>query len=128
VRLLLDEHIPQGVADGLADLGHDAVAVSRRPLLRGTADAALLAAASAEDRTLVTRDVADFSRLAARLVVRGEAHAGVVLLSGNAFSPARAGIAHMTEALHALAVANPGGELGDRVVWLEPAAGDAGRR
>lgn len=75
VKLLLDENLsPRAAVDLRAD-GHDAVHLRERGRL-GIADPEVLELAFAEDRVLVTANVADFRRLAAAR----DLHAGIVLL------------------------------------------------
>jgi predicted nuclease of predicted toxin-antitoxin system len=75
VKLLLDENLsPRGAIDLRAD-GHDVVHLRERGRL-GVADPEVLELAFAEDRVLVTANVADFRKLAAAR----DLHAGIVLL------------------------------------------------
>lgn len=119
MRFLLDEHISPLVALLLRERGHDAVAVTERPGLRGLPDRELLEVALEEDRALVTFDVGDFGRLAGRMARTAEASPGIVLVAASAFPPALDGVGRLVRALDALAAANPGG-LGSRVTWLMP--------
>jgi predicted nuclease of predicted toxin-antitoxin system len=75
VKLLLDENLSPRVALDLRADGNDVVHL-REPGRLGIADPDVLALAFAEDRILVTANVADFRRLAAGR----ELHAGIVLL------------------------------------------------
>jgi predicted nuclease of predicted toxin-antitoxin system len=79
VKLLLDENISPKVAGALAhEDGLDACHVRDRGLL-GATDPQVLERAFAEDRIFVTKNVADFEKLAnAR-----ELHAGIVLIEQN---------------------------------------------
>lgn len=80
-RLLLDEMLSPVIAERLREQGVDAVAVASRPDLRGRADAEVLAAAAAERRVLVTRNVADFMRLDAEWSSAGRKHPGIIGIS-----------------------------------------------
>lgn len=61
MRFLLDEMFPSGAAQHLRDeFGHDAVHVNEVGLA-GIADSEVVAAARAEQRTVVTENVADFT-------------------------------------------------------------------
>lgn len=75
VKLLLDENLSPRVAIELRADGHDAVHLRERGRL-GIADPEVLELAFAEDRVLVTANVADFRKLAAAR----DLHAGIVLL------------------------------------------------
>lgn len=75
VKLLLDENLsPRAAVDLRAD-GHDVVHLRERGRL-GIPDPEVLELAFAEDRVLVTANVADFRKLA----VARDLHAGIVLL------------------------------------------------
>lgn len=63
IRLLLDMGLPRRSADDLSALGWDSVHIGALGQHRAT-DAAILALAAAQERTVVTLD-ADFSRLLA---------------------------------------------------------------
>jgi predicted nuclease of predicted toxin-antitoxin system len=75
VRFLLDENISPTVALALCTDGIDACSVRDRGLLEAT-DAEVFARAYADDRIVVTINVADFEHLASTC----ELHAGVVLI------------------------------------------------
>ena len=75
MKLLLDENRSPRVAVDLRTDGHDVVHLRERGRL-GISDPEVLALAFAEDRVLVTANVADFRKLAAAR----ELHAGIVLL------------------------------------------------
>ena len=64
VRLLLDEMYPPLLAAMLRDMGHDVAAVAASAELAGAADAAVLDAATTDDRCLLTENVRDFAVLA----------------------------------------------------------------
>lgn len=75
LRLLLDEHYPGWLAEGLTKEGIDTVAlIAHRPELRGADDRSVLEAATAEGRMVVTEDVATFA-VAIRAVPE---HLGVI--------------------------------------------------
>jgi len=75
VKLLLDENVSPAVAAALRRAGLDVVHVRDRGL-RGATDPQVLNAAFAEDRILVTANVADFEKLARAR----DTHAGIVFL------------------------------------------------
>lgn len=74
MKLLLDENQSARVAVELRAEGHDVVHLRERGRL-GRSDPEVLDLAFTEDRVLVTANVGDFRKLAAR-----EIHAGLVLL------------------------------------------------
>ena len=65
MRLLLDEMYPATLAEQLRARGHDVVSDHDADYghLEGAADAEVFAAAIADDRALLTENVADFRRL-----------------------------------------------------------------
>ena len=64
MRLLLDEMYPATLAEQLRARGHDVVSVHDADYhhLEGVPDAEVFAAAIADDRALLTENVADFRR------------------------------------------------------------------
>lgn len=116
MRLLLDEHLSPRIAEALTAEGHDVVAVARRPDLLGASDEALLSAATAEGRALVTRDVVDFTRLARALAAEGTPHAGIVLVPpGSRGVP---GIGPLVDGLRRLLLEHRDGGLDSTVTWV----------
>lgn len=106
IKLLLDENISPTVARRLAgEDGLDACHIRDRGLLEAT-DPEVLARAFVEDRILVTKNVADFLRLAAAV----ELHAGIFLVEDGALrrddqlSAVRRAVAAVAE--HAIDMAN----------------------
>lgn len=98
-RLLLDEMYPPTLADLLCQIGHDVVAVAARADLVGLDDAAILQAATAEERCLVTENIRDFAILA-----RQTSHGGVLFVHGQRWARTRHGIHRLATALdHTLA-------------------------
>ncbi len=119
MKLLLDEHLPPRIAIELRHQGHDVVAVAGRPDLRRSTDDALWSAAGLERRAIVTRDVGDFMRLAARDAAIGRRHPGLVLIHGRQLSRAGRDVGRLVTALRLLLTANsPVGALEGRIVWL----------
>lgn len=118
MRLLLDEHLPPAVADRLGAKGHDVVAVARRSELRGASDLVVLAAATSEDRILVTADIGDFMRLAGRLAATGEHHPGIILVPTLSFPTSSRRIGRLVSAIDALGREAGHEALRDRVAWL----------
>ena len=85
MRLLLDEMWPPDVARQLRLRGHDAIAVAERPELRGKPDDVVFATAQAEERAVVTENVADYLPLAAARIRAGQGHFGLILTSNRRF-------------------------------------------
>jgi predicted nuclease of predicted toxin-antitoxin system len=85
VKLLLDEMFPHAIAGELRRRGHDVSAITERPELLGKLDAEIFVVAQLEDRVIVTENVGDYRRLAAELIGRGHAHAGLILTTNRRF-------------------------------------------
>lgn len=85
MKLLIDEMWPPEVATQLRRRGHDVVAVSERPELRGQPDAAIFATAQAEGRAIVTENVVDYRPLAAYELQVGRPHSGLVFTSNRRY-------------------------------------------
>lgn len=81
MRLLLDEHFSQVIAEQLRERGHDVVAVTERPDLIGLKDAELFALMPIERRAIVTENWGDFQRELQNAVATGVAHYGVLFIS-----------------------------------------------
>ena len=121
LKLLLDEHLSPDIARQLRDRGHDVVAVSEEPGLRGRSDRAHFASLETQQRAIVTRDLGDYRPLLADATRRGSMTYGLVCLPRR-FALNRAGIGRIVRALDALLRARPqidaattlGGEI-----WLE---------
>ncbi len=85
MRLLLAEMYPPGLAEALRRRGHDAVAVTERPALRGLSDDGLFAIAQQERRAIVTENVADFVPIANQHEASGGTHPGLVLVPPGSY-------------------------------------------
>lgn len=115
MRLLLDEMYPRALAAALNESGVDAVTLTDLRLT-GAPDTEVFAAAQADGRAILTENVADFTRLAADRVTRGEHHAGILVALSSRFSRRPSGVARLVAAVCAV-----GDELiEDRVVYLRP--------
>lgn len=122
MRLLLDEHYSQNLAQALRDRGHDVVAVAERADLRAASDRALLEAADREGRALLTNNVRHLVPIATQRLGAGESHAGLVLTSDSSFPRSMGAIGALVSALDSLLAAHPASEaLRDQTRWLEPA-------
>lgn len=116
IRFLLDEHYPGWLAEGLSTGGIDTVArTAHRPDLRGVDDRAVLEAAIAERRVVVTEDVSTFGEA---IAIVGS-HLGVVYCHHARFPRTRPGLERLRLALVALAKKPPEG-LGEHPIewWL----------
>ena len=74
---------PPAVARELRARGHDVEAVVERPALRTGSDAAILAAAIAEDRVVVTEDADDYRDLAIREFEAGRPYPPFIVTSNR---------------------------------------------
>ena len=83
--LLLDEMLPRSLAEALRKRGHDVVAVTERPGLRGLPDVALFEAAQAETRAVATYNRDDYLELDAVYRRELRSHAGVVIVNPKRF-------------------------------------------
>ena len=125
MKLLLDEHLSPDIARQLRERGHDVVAVSEEPGLRGRPDRAHFAALATQQRAIVTRDLGDYRPLLAEATRQGSETYGLVCVPRR-FALNRAGIGRIVRALDALLTKHPhidaaialGGEI-----WLEDSPG-----
>ena len=86
MKVLLDEMWSPVIAEQLRARGYDAVAVAERSDLRTESDATIFAAAVAEERLVVTEDVAGFRPLADIEIGAGGFHPGLVFASRRRFN------------------------------------------
>jgi uncharacterized protein with PIN domain len=98
LKLLLDEMYSPRLAEALRVAGIDASTVAELGLA-GAADAEVLAAAIAEQRILLTENVADFTRISAEHLVAGLHHPGVLVALSSRFSRRAAGSATLLAAI-----------------------------
>lgn len=125
MRLLLDEHFSQTVARALRDRNLDVVAVAERKDLRGLSDIEVLGVAASEGRVVVTADIGDFVKLAARRLPDRTWHRGVVLVPRRALPRSADDFGRLIRALEALLAAHPGDDdLISDVHWLQPVPED----
>jgi uncharacterized protein with PIN domain len=118
LKLLLDEMYSPRLAEALRVAGIDASTVAELGLA-GAADPEVLAAAIAEERVLLTENVADFTRISAELLIAGRHHPGVLIALSSRFPRRVAGAGPLVTAIQELAEQ----ELNDCLVHLEaPAA------
>ena len=75
------------VAAQLAKAGFDVVAASSQAHTRNITDEELLAVATADDRVIVTENIAEFTALAARWAADGRTCPGIALTSSALAAP-----------------------------------------
>lgn len=112
VRLLLDEMYPPALAETLRDKGHDVQAVAATADLVGRDDTAVLEAAAAAGRCVVTENVRDFA-----ILVRYMSHAGVLFVTAVRWPRTRSGLPRLANALHE-AISNTTIPGANDVRWL----------
>ena len=115
MRLLLDEQISGRVADLLSGRGHDAVATTAEPPLRGLSDPDLFEIAQAQKRIVVTYNRADFEVIVREYAAEGREHHGLVIVHPTRF-PNRE-FSRLAKALAALADNLPSGK--SFMTWLQ---------
>lgn len=119
MRLLLDEHFSPEIARQLRGHGHDVEAARERPALHGRSDRELLLVAPAEQRVIVTENVADFAELHRQFVLGGDHHPGIVFTSSRRFPRTRRAIGRLVGALDGFMEGRPTiDSLADQVWWL----------
>lgn len=83
MRLILDAHVSGPILGRrLTGDGHDVRALDQEPDLEGLADEPLLELAAADERVLITFNIADFPGLLREWAGAGRPHAGVILVYG----------------------------------------------
>lgn len=102
VSLLLDEMFGAAIAIQLRERGHDVLAVVEVPALVSSPDEDLLAAATAQDRCIVTANVRDFTALNAQWARVGRTHAGIVHVVTSAFPQNRSYVGALVTALDSM--------------------------
>jgi predicted nuclease of predicted toxin-antitoxin system len=117
VRLALDHHYSPAIAGELRKRGHDAVAAIEREW-HTLSDEELLAVCAAEQRALVSNNVADFMAIIRAWAVQGQPHAGVIFTSDRTMPRTRATIGRYVTALSDLHEEHSDGDFADRVHWI----------
>ena len=118
MRLLLDEHYPPALAERLTAAGVDSVHL-RDLGLEGAGDEAVLEAATAGERALVTNNVRHFVPIARRWEAEGRTHAGLAFTSDRSLPRSAQGVGALAQALEALvAERGPRGLVG-LTAWLQ---------
>ncbi len=103
-----------GLAEALRVADVDACTVMELGLA-GSSDPEVFAAAIADGCTLLTENVADFTRISADHLVAGQHHPGVLIALSSRFSRRAAGIGPLVTAIRDIADQ----QLGDRLVYLQ---------
>ena len=119
MRLLLDEMIGPRVAQELRNRGLDVVAVAERTDLRALPDEAVLDSARDEGRAVITRNIGDFARLHLQSLAEGRSHAGIVMVTAQAFPQNRGFVGALVTALAAAAESSSLPRPGE-VIYLKP--------
>jgi predicted nuclease of predicted toxin-antitoxin system len=114
LKLLLDEMYPPALARALRAVRIDADTIIDLGMA-GTPDPAVFAYAGAENRPLLTENVADFVTIAAHHSTTGARHPGLLIALSNRFSRRASGHAAIVKAIHA----HQHEELIDRIIYLD---------
>lgn len=115
MKLLLDEQISGKVAERLRKQGHDAIAVTADPALRGLSDPDIFDVAQQAGRVVATYNRADFEAIAREYAATGREHHGLVIIHPTRFPSWE--FARLAKALAKQAGTFPPG--GSYIVWLQ---------
>jgi hypothetical protein len=121
MRLLLDAHFSPSVSRPLRSSGIDTFTLDEWKVgsFRHEADEVILAAAFADERTLVTYDCRSIRRLLGEWGIDGRSHGGVVLIDDHTVRQGDFG--GQIRALRALVERHGDEAWVDRVLYLAPA-------
>jgi hypothetical protein len=109
VRLLLDEHYTDAIAEQLRAAGHDAESVSQRGL----------ELCDRESRALLTNNVRDFIPLSRDWAAGGREHAGLIFTSDISLPRHKGTVGRYVELLSTLMLENEAERaLSNQVRWL----------
>ncbi|WP_343710549.1 DUF5615 family PIN-like protein [Mycobacterium sp.] len=114
MKLLLDEMHPAALATGLNAAGIETITVTDLGLA-ACADSHVFARAAVDGYVVLTENVKDFTRLAAKWNTRGNHHHGLLIALSSRLSRRPAGIKPLIAAIKAVAHQ----QLDDRVVYLD---------
>lgn len=120
MRLLLDENISSRIAEQLRAQGHDAIAVTAVPELRGRPDGAVFEWAADRDRAIVTYDTR-FASLLREHVAAGSTLTDVIVVPERRFAGGDRGHGALLRALIALVDATAADAARGRLIWLTEA-------
>ena len=115
MRLLLDEQISGKVAERLREQGHDFLATTADPTLRGLDDPDLFEVAQKQERALVTYNRADFEAIVPEYAATRREHNGLVIVHPTRF-PSRE-FSRLSKALAEFVDSFPAGK--SFVTWLQ---------
>ncbi len=115
MKLLLDEQISGKVAERLRERGHDVLAVTADPALRGLSDPDLFEAAQRQKRAVVTYNRADFEAIIREYAAANREHHGLVIVHPIRFPSQE--LNRLAKALEAFADTSPPGK--SFVTWLQ---------
>lgn len=115
MRLLLDEQISGKVAERLREQGHDVLATTADPNLRGLSDPDLFEVAQEQGRTLVTYNRADFEAIVREFAAIGREHNGLVIVHPRRLQSRE--FSRLCKALAGLIESLPAGK--SFVTWLQ---------
>lgn len=121
MKLLLDEQISGKVAERLRDRGHDVIAATDDPSLRGLIDPDLFEVAQQQGRALVTYNRVDFEPIIREYAQMDREHHGLVIVQprrfpSGEFSRLVAAFEGLLQGVH------PGKNF---VLWLQEPSGGA---
>jgi hypothetical protein len=102
LKLLLDEMYSPSLAEALRVADVDARTVIELGLA-GSSDPEVFVAAIADGRTLLTENVADFTRISADHLGAGHHHPGVLIALSSRFSRRAAGVGPLVSAIRGVA-------------------------
>lgn len=115
MKLLLDEQISGKVAERLRGRGHNALAVTAEPALRGLGDPDLFEVAQRQERAVVTYNRADFEAIIREYAAANREHHGLVIVHPVRFPSQE--LSRLATALAAFIDTFPPGK--SFVTWLQ---------
>ncbi len=115
MKLLLDEQISGKVAERLRGQGHDVIATTADPTLRGLSDPDLFEVAQQQKRAVVTYNRADFEAIVRDYAAANREHHGLVIVHPTRFPSWE--FTRLAKALAALIETFPTGK--SFVTWLQ---------
>jgi len=114
LKLLLDEMYPPALVRALHAPGIDAITIIELRMA-GTPDPGVFSYAIAQNRSLLTENVADFVTIAAQHSTTGARHPGLLIALSNRFSRRASGRPAIVKAIQA----HQTEELTDRIIYLQ---------
>ena len=120
MRLLIDEMWPRFVARALRERGHDVTSVAENPDLRTRPDSAILAAAVAEGRVVVTENVRDFREMGLAELQAGRTYPAFIFTDNERWLRTRSGTRAGGRLVNALDALLSSGATIEGEHWLAP--------